>query len=1020
MDPVTAVGLASAIISFVPLGVKLLQSAHEIRDSIDGSLDRNKTRKCIMDEMQAVSNRLKPTDQTRIAEQKGLYELAARCYELSQKILNLLNKISPKTPRSFENYRSAVRAWRKEDEIKDLEKQLKECRDQLLLALVNLSSQDSAIYSQQLLAIAKHDSTRIEELRLHMESIRAGVEAQQIGIEASVQLRQLLGLQEESLALIHQQRILESIRFEGIHQRDDSVYYPHESTFNWLLTDDTIMETEESFNLTQPTQRDQIQMNEMKTHSRARFFNWLGSSEGIFHISGKLGSGKSTLMKLLGTHTKTQDGLQKWAGNRLLLTSQFFFWKPGSQLQKSLTGLYRSLLYDILRAHPELTQHAFPELWEDMKSSPWQIQAKFDIPTDTAKSAIERIIFNTTRFATEMCFCFFIDGLDEYEQSHDRDYIYLVRQLNNWVQGSQGRLKLVVSSRDYNVFLNGFPVSYRLPLHDLTWFDMKRYVRDALAHLQDSNLREYFSRRIPQKANGIFLWTVLVVYEIRKKAEDEIPQDQLYQLVDSLPQELEGLFQHILSGLDTNSRQTAYQTMSILRTAQKHHLSFTLLEFSFLEDYQKDPQFSIREDFLTDVLRTKRPPATYNKRLRGICGGLVECHNPYKPGNRGRPASLDFTHRSIHEMLDRKVIKQDMDSCLGTFCSVNALSHTTFATAKLLGKKIGGILCAGITWMRLAERTDKPPFRTLLVMKSWVGDPLDEDSVLCQRKLLLDLQVFSHWGLHSLIRYGAITNRESFPILCQAAMVWHTDFVRWEFQSSSKSVDKSWKRALIANALLDTHLRDGLPIEELEYFFDGPFISSDRARFDGPPTKEKTEKADLDTLAEMGLLVLRGTNLRPFGNGKSSDGSAEDSPSITDDPRPIIYHATSHDLTIWQRYLVSCFLGWMGRNTGLPYPFHRDRFGLAVEQFLRRRVPSEFLASIDNPDYPTHVTLHLNELGEDFIVEVEISDESFQKLMLWDIREGRPSLSLHRWIQVVNPKNKDHLLRILDSSTAEN
>lgn len=147
-----------------------------------------------------------------------------------------------------------------------------------------------------------------------MESIRAGVEAQQIGIEASVQLRQLLGLQEESLALIHQQRILESIRFEGIHQRDDSVYYPHESTFNWLLTDDTIMETEESFNLTQPTQRDQIQMNEMKTHSRARFFDWLGSSEGIFHISGKLGSGKSTLMKLLGTHTKTQDGLQKWAG----------------------------------------------------------------------------------------------------------------------------------------------------------------------------------------------------------------------------------------------------------------------------------------------------------------------------------------------------------------------------------------------------------------------------------------------------------------------------------------------------------------------------------------------------------------------------------------------------------------------------------------------------------------------------------------------------------------------------------
>jgi hypothetical protein len=140
MDPVTAVGLASAIISFVPLGINLLKNAREIRDSVDGSLERNQTRKAITEEMQAVSRRLRPTDQTRIApEHKGLYDLALKCYELSQQILELLGKIKPKQQSSFGTYRSALRAWSKESEIKDLEKRLNDCRSQLALGLVDLS-----------------------------------------------------------------------------------------------------------------------------------------------------------------------------------------------------------------------------------------------------------------------------------------------------------------------------------------------------------------------------------------------------------------------------------------------------------------------------------------------------------------------------------------------------------------------------------------------------------------------------------------------------------------------------------------------------------------------------------------------------------------------------------------------------------------------------------------------------------------------------------------------------------------
>lgn len=44
------------------------------------------------------------------------------------------------------------------------------------------------------------------------------------------------------------------------------------------------------------------------------FLNWLSDGNGIFHITGKLGSGKSTLMKFLCDHERTKLEFEKWAG----------------------------------------------------------------------------------------------------------------------------------------------------------------------------------------------------------------------------------------------------------------------------------------------------------------------------------------------------------------------------------------------------------------------------------------------------------------------------------------------------------------------------------------------------------------------------------------------------------------------------------------------------------------------------------------------------------------------------------
>lgn len=81
-------------------------------------------------------------------------------------------------------------------------------------------------------------------------------------------------------------------------------------------------------------------------------------------MPGKAGSGKSTLMKLLATDDGTLDSLRRWgAGDRLLVFS-FYFWNSGTPLQKSLEGLFRSILLQALQECPELGEKLFPDRFE--------------------------------------------------------------------------------------------------------------------------------------------------------------------------------------------------------------------------------------------------------------------------------------------------------------------------------------------------------------------------------------------------------------------------------------------------------------------------------------------------------------------------------------------------------------------------------------------------------------------------------------------------------------------------------
>ncbi len=127
-----------------------------------------------------------------------------------------------------------------------------------------------------------------------------------------------------------------------MRDREEEVKEAHDKTFDWIFAD-----TETS-----------------RAAAAGSVTTWLTSAEAgpIYWISGKPGSGKSTLMRFLFEHPSTMAHLQTWAGQQPVTKAGFFFWTSGSREQRSQTGLLRYLLHQLLSAHRHLMPATFPDL----------------------------------------------------------------------------------------------------------------------------------------------------------------------------------------------------------------------------------------------------------------------------------------------------------------------------------------------------------------------------------------------------------------------------------------------------------------------------------------------------------------------------------------------------------------------------------------------------------------------------------------------------------------------------------
>lgn len=173
---------------------------------------------------------------------------------------------------------------------------------------------DTRAKLMELVANAKDSNDLLQNLKTHLDELREGIITQSISPGAEKQLEGLLGLTEHIANAAAQRRFLNSLAFEGMRGRVNTVEQAHFDTFQWVFQSDADTEDHENLEYTINKDANLEEEGKAKSAARALFNNWLLSGTDIFHVSGKIGAGKSTLMKYLCAHPETEAKLTTWAG----------------------------------------------------------------------------------------------------------------------------------------------------------------------------------------------------------------------------------------------------------------------------------------------------------------------------------------------------------------------------------------------------------------------------------------------------------------------------------------------------------------------------------------------------------------------------------------------------------------------------------------------------------------------------------------------------------------------------------
>lgn len=425
-------------------------------------------------------------------------------------------------------------------------------------------------------------------------------------------------------------QIVKSLRYSAMDNRMAGITDAFESTYRWML---------------EPA-------NNPNRTALSDFPAWLGNdSSEPFWITGKPGSGKSTMMKFVLEHKVTEKCLARWTQGHKCINLVYYAWNPGTNLEKPSEGLLRSLLYQLLDHDPGLLPEICPRRWAYAQFSRgsyvrwpcWEI--------DELMECLDHLVAYSQKTSTR--FCIFIDGLDEFT-TPPLTLCALVKKLT----GSQ-LIKVCVASRPWPQFKDAFIASPTVRMEDLTKDDIELYVarnaQNNVAMQQEIKALspkgyEDLLKGVVEKAEGVFLWVGLVVKAILFAATEGAGIQGLHGILDNMPPELEDLYDAIFEKIPAAKHSDFAVMLSLFESVYieggQNGISFWLADETRGSFSKLDASVDLRNQGV--IL------SNLKRRLSATTLGILECHELAAGG------LVSFLHRTASEWASKERVRKDL------------------------------------------------------------------------------------------------------------------------------------------------------------------------------------------------------------------------------------------------------------------------------------------------------------------------------------------------------------------------
>jgi hypothetical protein len=619
MDPASAIGVAAATVQFFAIGIKAISLGKQICASKTGSTEANDA---LEKSLKAISDIRKDLRHDIIRDaNSNIAKAQKQCLDIAETLLKVLESIkaSSQTVKSkfLKDVSATWQVMRARSKIDKLEQELGVAQNHFKEALTVETRNAVA----QVLESQGKDTTMLQTLwneiqKLHPELQQARKEnstAHERTLVSVTQIERTFAAQHAITQSSHQatlgaiedlgisvqaqfkdkhetdihRDILETLRYPDMLHRQQEISPPTAGTYEWIFTGESPYHDD-------PAKGQRFLSVDVER--RQKLLRWFSSDQSLFWINGKPGSGKSSLMSFIANDQRTLQALRSGAGQQYMQIIKFFFWRPGSPMQRSVSGLLRSLLYQILIIDTSVINRLVAN--KSIRRHPTWEQVEL---LRTLELVLERHCKGR--------FCFFIDGLDE----HDGDYMSLLQLiLQPHITNS---VKICISSRLEPAFRLCLSLYPSISMQDLNEIDIKTLVRQKL-ELTGPILASLVDE-VTRRAEGVILWAALVCNSLLRGYTTYDDEFMIWKRLSETPSGLKELFRHMFSKIDKIHREHLRVYCYLLHWSSRkyyetHYTSLSLVTVMVQNtDIESQCQFA-------------KLCATCKERVVGQSQGLIE------------------------------------------------------------------------------------------------------------------------------------------------------------------------------------------------------------------------------------------------------------------------------------------------------------------------------------------------------------------------------------------------------------